>query len=250
MEEKKTVLFVDDEEDIRLMVSVCLEDEGYRVLTAPDVPQALSLAFSEFPDLVISDVMMPGESGWALCEKLKADTSTAKIPFVFLTVMDEETRGMELGATAFLSKPFEDGELRATVNGILNTPDSRVLLEAALTDLREKRVSEAMQGFVEVIKSDPGSAPATWSRYYAAQIYAKAGEPAKAKEQFTGILSQDANFYRAHNHLGVLLIEEGESEKAKQHLQRSLSINDNQPDIRSRLAALQEQVRPSIIPTD
>lgn len=248
MSEKKTVLFVDDEEDIRLMVSASLEDEGYRVLTAGDVPEALKIAFSEFPDLVISDVMMPGESGWSLCEKLKADASTQKIPFVFLTVMDEEARGIDLGATAFLSKPFDETELRATVNGILQTSDSRVLLEAALVDLREKRVQDAMQGFVEVIQKDPGSTPAIWARYYAAQVYAKAGDTSLAKDQFTKILNEDAGFYRAHNRLGILLVEEGDSQKALQHFQRSITINENQPDIRSKIGALTDKSRPEDVP--
>jgi len=248
MSDKKTVLFVDDEEDIRLMVSASLEDEGYRVLTAGDVPEALKTAYSEFPDLIISDVMMPGESGWALCEKLKADDSTKGIPFVFLTVMDEESKGIDLGATAFLSKPFDDGELRTTVNGILQTPDSRALLEAALADLREKKVQDAMQGFTEVIQKDPGSAPAVWARYYAAQVYAKTGEDQLARDMYTKILTEDPGFYRAHNRLGLLLIDAGESVKAVQHLQRSLSINDNQGDIRSKLAAMQDTSRPTDIP--
>jgi len=239
------VLFVDDEEDMRILVSSVLEEQGYRVLTAEDTPSALKLAFAEFPDLVITDVMMPGESGFTLCEKLKADPSTKNIPVVFLSVMDEEVIGLQLGAAAFLGKPFDVDQMKETVEGILGATDSRQLLEAALEDLREKRVDDAVIGLEKVIESDPRGAPAQWARYYMGQLSQQKGEIDKAKEHYRGILEESPGFWRAHNRLGLLFQEENDAEKAFQHFERSLALNPNQPDVEERLKKLESTYRPT-----
>ena len=115
----KRILYVDDEEDMRLVVSVCLESDGYRVLTAASVPDALLIAARELPDVVITDVMMPGENGYSLCTKLKRDPATRDIPVIVVTSLDSEREAMQAGASAFLSKPFEDEDLRAMVRSVL-----------------------------------------------------------------------------------------------------------------------------------
>src|SRR5436190_2194414 len=119
----KTILYVDDESDQRDLVSAILQPAGFRVRTAANVAQAMSVAFGEFPDLVITDVMMPGESGYSLCSRLRADPSTADIPIVVLTILEQEHLALEAGATAFLSKPIEAAALRATVGEILKPTD-------------------------------------------------------------------------------------------------------------------------------
>ena len=234
---QKTILYVDDEEDIRLVVSACLEDAGYRVLTAPNVAEGLKAAFAEFPDLVISDVMMPDESGYAFCTKLKADPATKDIPVVFLTVMDDETTGMEVGATAFLQKPFEEEELLKTVQDVLQPGDSRAILDAALSFLRENKIEEATAKLQEVLETDGQSPLAVWARYYLGQVHQHRGDAEAATAVYSDCLSQDPNFWRAHVRMG-LLYEGSDPPRALKHFQRALSLNANQPDVQARVQKL------------
>jgi CheY-like chemotaxis protein len=233
----KTILYVDDEEDIRLVVSACLEDAGYRVLTGANVAEGLKIAFSEFPDLIISDVMMPDESGYAFCTKLKADPSTKDIPVIFLTVMDDETTGMEVGATAFLSKPFEEEELLKTVSDVLQPGDSRALLDSALGFLRENKIEEATAKLQEVLDTDGKSPLAVWARYYLAQVQHHQGKTDLAVDTLQACLTQDETFWRAQVRLG-LIFEKSDPPRARKHFERSLALNPNQPDVQTRLNKL------------
>lgn len=234
---QKTILYVDDEEDIRLVVSTCLEDAGYRVLTAANVAEGLKAAFAEFPDLVISDVMMPDESGYAFCTKLKADPATKDIPVIFLTVMDDETTGTEVGATAFLTKPFEEEELLKTVEQVLQPGDSRAVLDAALGFLRENEIEEATAKLQEVLETDGQSPLAVWARYYLGQVHQHRGDTEAAAKVFADCLNQDPNFWRAHVRMG-LMYEEADPPRALKHFQRALSLNANQPDVQARVQKL------------
>jgi CheY-like chemotaxis protein len=234
---KKTILYVDDEEDIRLVVSACLEDAGYRVLTGANVAEGLKIAFSEFPDLIISDVMMPDESGYAFCTKLKADPSTKDIPVVFLTVMDDESTGMEVGATAFLCKPFEEEELLKTVGDVLQPGDSRALLDAALAHLRENRIDEATAKLQEILDTDGQSPLAVWARYYLGQVQQHRGQAQEAAESFAACLTQEPAFWRAHVRLG-LMHEQGDPPRALKHFERALALNPNQADLQGRIEKL------------
>lgn len=234
---KNTILYVDDEEDIRLVVSACLEDAGYRVLTGANVAEGLKLAFSEFPDLIISDVMMPDESGYSFCTKLKADASTKDIPVIFLTVMDDETTGTEVGATAFLTKPFEEEDLLKTVGDVLQPGDSRALLDSALGFLRENKVAEASGKLQEVLDTDGNSPMAVWARYYLAQVQQHQGQADVAADTLQACLQQDEKFWRAQVRLG-LIYEEKDPPRARKHFERALALNANQPDVQARLDKL------------
>jgi len=122
----KKILVCDDESHILHVVSLKLRNAGYEVLTAADGQEALELAIAERPDLIITDYHMPSLSGLELCQKLKQDPATAKIPAIMLTA-----RGYQLdpndtrdsGILRMLSKPFSPRHLLTTMN--------EVLLEAA-----------------------------------------------------------------------------------------------------------------------
>ncbi|MEM7244947.1 MAG: response regulator [Acidobacteriota bacterium] len=234
----KTILYVDDEDDIRLVVSACLEDAGFRVLTAANAADGLTAAQSQFPDLIISDVMMPDESGYSMCTKLKADDSTKNIPVVFLSVMDDEVTGLEVGATAFLCKPFEEEELLKTVNDILQSGDGRAQLDQALACLRDKKLDEGEAMLKKVLEVEPDGPIAVWASYYVGQVHQVRGLRDAAREAFLDVLTRDPQFWRAHNRLS-LLFEGVDPPRAINHLQRSLAINPNQADIRARLEGLQ-----------
>jgi two-component system NtrC family sensor kinase len=114
----ETILVVEDEPDVLGMVSILLECSGYQVLPATSGEAALSVLETTHPDLIISDVVMPGMNGFAFFEQVRADVDQSQIPFIFLTSMDERSDvrlGMGLGADDYLTKPFEPEELLAAV---------------------------------------------------------------------------------------------------------------------------------------
>lgn len=96
------------------MVATVLEKRGYAVLTANDGEEALALAISSSPDLLITDVMMPRMDGWTLVRSLRARPEFATLPVIFLTALaadEDRIRGFRIGADDYLSKPFRFEEL-------------------------------------------------------------------------------------------------------------------------------------------
>ena len=119
----KTVLVVDDEQDILDLVRFRLEHDGYRVLTASDGQTGLTLAQQERPDLCILDVMMPKLSGLEVLARLRADPATAATRVILLTARGQDAdvdRGFELGAQVYVTKPFSPKELRRRVHAQLS----------------------------------------------------------------------------------------------------------------------------------
>jgi len=119
----KTVLVVDDEQDILDLVRFRLEHDGYRVLTASDGQTGLALAQAERPDLCILDVMMPKLSGLEVLAHLREDPSTAAVRVILLTARGQDAdvdRGFELGAHDYVTKPFSPKELRRRVHAQLS----------------------------------------------------------------------------------------------------------------------------------
>lgn len=112
------ILVVDDENAVRNNLARMLRLEGFEVLEADEGQAALELAIRELPDLVISDVMMPVMNGHQLLEALRANSSTATIPVVFLTALTDRAdrrQGMNLGADDYLGKPFTRDDVLDTV---------------------------------------------------------------------------------------------------------------------------------------
>ncbi len=106
----KKILFVDDEDDIREVVQIRLESNGYQVVTAASGDEALIKVASEHPDLMILDVMMPGMDGLAVLKKLRKEETDTKLPVILLTAKRKKMIGdlFELeGIQGFIEKPFE-----------------------------------------------------------------------------------------------------------------------------------------------
>ena len=112
----KTVLIVEDEQSIVDILTFNLTKEGYNTIEALDGPTGLQLALEQNPDLVLLDLMLPGMSGFNVCQKIRQAGSA--VPIVMLTAREEEddkVRGLELGADDYITKPFKNRELMARV---------------------------------------------------------------------------------------------------------------------------------------
>jgi two-component system alkaline phosphatase synthesis response regulator PhoP len=117
-----TILVVDDEEDILELVKVNLLREGYKVIIAADGEEALKLARSQMPSLVILDLMLPGMDGLEVCRILRGDPKTEHIPVIMLTAKSGESDiivGLEVGADDYVTKPFSPKVLVARVKRVL-----------------------------------------------------------------------------------------------------------------------------------
>ncbi|MEZ4652881.1 MAG: response regulator, partial [Candidatus Eisenbacteria bacterium] len=120
-EDRTTVLIAEDNPDVRALVVKHLAPH-YRILQATNGSDALRVARSSIPDLIVSDVMMPEMDGMELCRRLKADTEVGFIPVLLLTARADVTDRIDayaLGADAYLSKPFDSRELVARVDGLI-----------------------------------------------------------------------------------------------------------------------------------
>jgi two-component system sensor histidine kinase/response regulator len=114
-----TILAIEDDPAMLELIALLLEEEGHRVLRTGSAEAALTLLEEQSPDLIVSDVMMPGVDGFGLYERVRAKSDWSQIPFIFLTARGERSdvrRGMALGADDYLVKPFEPEELLSAVN--------------------------------------------------------------------------------------------------------------------------------------
>lgn len=118
------ILVVDDEPDLLLLLEEHLRQEGYAVTTATTGMQAITRAREDQPDIILLDVMMPGVSGFDVCNILQDFPETADIPVIFLTAVAETKRkvmGLNLGADDYITKPFDLHELSARVQAALRS---------------------------------------------------------------------------------------------------------------------------------
>ena len=128
------ILVVDDHPTITGLMSQLLAQRGYDVVTASDAEEAAAEVRRQAPDLILSDVRMPGKSGYELCRELKGDPATRLIPFVLITGLSDSTdkvRGIEAGADDFLNKPVLAEELTARVKSLLRVKEFTDELETA-----------------------------------------------------------------------------------------------------------------------
>jgi len=124
---KRRVLIVDDERDIVDLVRYNLNKNGYDALVACDGQQALEIARTQLPDLIVLDLMLPGLHGTEVARRLKADPRTSSIPIVMLTAKGEETDvvvGLTIGADDYVTKPFSIKILLARLASVLRRSDS------------------------------------------------------------------------------------------------------------------------------
>jgi two-component system, OmpR family, alkaline phosphatase synthesis response regulator PhoP len=122
MDEKKHILVVEDEEHLAIGIKYNLVAEGYRVTAVGDGPSALKIyqANPQDIDLVILDLMLPGMSGYAVCESIRAvDVELPVLILTARTLSEDRTRGFDAGANQYLTKPFELEEFCARIKNLL-----------------------------------------------------------------------------------------------------------------------------------
>jgi CheY-like chemotaxis protein len=122
-----SVLVVDDEPMARTLLRLMLVRAGFNVSEAEDGFDALDKIRKNRPDIVLLDVMMPGMDGFAVCEKLRHDQETAKIPVIMLsakTDLGSINKGLRVGATVYLTKPISPEDLTQHVRDALETTDN------------------------------------------------------------------------------------------------------------------------------
>lgn len=114
----RTILVVDDNVSNLGVMSQCLKENGYRVLTAKDGRSGLEKVQTGHPDLILMDVMMPGIDGFETCRRLKADKFQKKIPVIFMTALtnvEDKVKGFQVGGVDYITKPFQTAEVLARV---------------------------------------------------------------------------------------------------------------------------------------
>lgn len=130
--DKKTILVVDDEKNIRDLLVFNLQNEGYNTLEAGDGIQAVDIALKESPDLILLDVMLPKLDGKSVCKKLRYSLNMSNIPILMISAKDTETDkivGLEIGADDYITKPFQIREVIARVKANLRKSELTAGLE-------------------------------------------------------------------------------------------------------------------------
>jgi two-component system phosphate regulon response regulator PhoB len=143
------VLVVEDDDAIREMLVMVLEQSDFAVRAAPDAHQAVTLMAEQEPDLILLDWMLPGLSGVEWARRLKKDPTFSEIPVILLTARGEEedrVRGFEVGADDYVTKPFSTRELVARIKAVLRRSgrlgkSGRIDVGGIVIDTEEHRVA-------------------------------------------------------------------------------------------------------------
>ena len=161
-----TILVVDDEAVNVKVLQTLLNQAGFSVLTAKNGPQARQIASEQLPDLILLDIMMPGESGFETCTALQSDSRTADIPIIFLSALDnaeDKVKGFRVGGVDYVAKPFHKEELMARVKTHLRLRHAfaQIIAEQA------RRLEEVKQGQQNLLVQPEQDPEAQYGVHYA-----------------------------------------------------------------------------------
>jgi two-component system, OmpR family, alkaline phosphatase synthesis response regulator PhoP len=118
------VLIVEDEANIVLSLEILLRRAGYETAATSDGDEALDLIRRDRPDVVLLDIMLPKRNGYEVCRAVKSDPVTSAIPVIMLTAKGQEVeilKGLELGASAYIAKPFGNAEVLEAIRAALES---------------------------------------------------------------------------------------------------------------------------------
>ena len=157
------ILVIDDSKLILHVAKTILDKQGHQVLLAEDGNIGLQTAATEHPDLILLDLILPGIDGYQVCQRIKTETATSDIPVIMLTSKSEpadKVRGLEMGASDYVTKPFDEGELMARVNIHLQIRELHETLKEKNRQLKEMASRDGLTGlynhryFQETISKD------------------------------------------------------------------------------------------------
>jgi two-component system sensor histidine kinase/response regulator len=165
MENKSTILIVDDEPSIRMGLAATIKRYGYEVITAVDGDDGFLKARHYLPDLIVSDVMMPSLNGFEMKKQMSVDPLLAHIPFIFLTARitnEDRVSGLRDGADDYVTKPFVTEELMARIEAVMRRVRTeqergREQVKQAAQDEMEKLRREVLQNFSHELRTPLGN---------------------------------------------------------------------------------------------
>lgn len=234
----ETILVVDDEAVVRDLLDEILSQAGFRVFTAGDGREALTVFAQVRPQLVTSDVGMPGMDGYQLYEQVRSRPEWVLVPFVFLTGLGDEAdvrRGKGLGADDYLVKPFREEDLLLAVR-------ARLARHAQLETAREAQVEELKQTILRTLNHELRT-PLTYLSGYAEILResgAEMGVVGPLKEAIDGILAGSDRLSRLVDDLLTLVdLDSAGAQQAHERRRRPL---DDLPRLLKAVLA-EERVR-------
>ncbi len=201
------VLVIDDEQSIHKLIAARLRPEGIVVTGELDGVRGIARAITESVDLILLDVGLPNLDGFQVCRKLKEHPSTRNIPIIFLTgdsTMEAKIRGLDMGAVDYVTKPFEQAELRARVRAGLRTK--------RLQDILER------QSFLDGLTG-------LWNRPYLDQRLESELNVAHRYGRPLGLMMTDIDHFKrvndTHGHLFGDIVLQGVAEELRGYARRS-----------------------------
>jgi signal transduction histidine kinase len=221
LEDAKTtggnILIVDDTPENLLFLATLLTDAGYAVRNVLSGQMAISAAQAEVPDLVLLDIVMPGMSGYKVCEILKASEITRNVPVIFLSALDEEldkVQAFQIGGVDYITKPFQMVEVLARIE----------------THLKIGRLQAQLQQQNARLQQEINSRAATES----AMQKLNQGIEAKIQERMTVLRADNAELLQQKTNLEIALTEERHHNSLKAQQQFLLSR-----ELQTAIAAVQ-----------
>ncbi len=249
---RRTVLVVDDEPEIRLLVQRALEKHGYAVETAEDGAEAIEKAEALVPDLVLLDAMLPKVHGFEACQRMKASPRCRHVPVIMMTAIYRGWRFAQdareaYGAEDYIEKPFRFEDMLRRIDAVLEATASRAQGDGAAAAaevargkelMLANRLPEARQAFEAAIGADPYSAEA---HVLLARTLRAAGEAFSAMTAYERAAELRPGHLPSLRALAALYEEKGFRRKATGALERALEAAVDEPTraaIRHDLMAL------------
>ncbi|HEX3776908.1 MAG TPA: response regulator [Polyangiaceae bacterium] len=238
----KTILIVDDEADIRKMLSRLLGRKGLRVLEAERGHQALRLVKEHAPDLIVLDAMLPEVHGFEIARRIKGSERYGHIPIIMVSAVYRGWRYAEdlkqtCGVDHFIEKPFRIAEVVAAVeaclspgDGTANRPDvsgeAEQALNAGVAAYKAGRLDEAIQHLTRGVRIDP---LAYRLHFHLGLLYGKKGQVYDAISELETAVKINAQHFAAVKNLAILYQKAGFRNKAVETWERALTLAPDDP---------------------
>jgi DNA-binding response OmpR family regulator len=212
------IVVADDSPNIREILKISLESDGYTVVLAEDGEQALALVAKENPDLLIMDVMMPKVNGFQVCRRVKTDRATHDLPVIMLTAKSAQQDvywGKDCGAEEYITKPFSTKELVKTIDRLMTARQQRQgTHDSGVTEELRQRGSRGESGQIVHLEWDIRALDVYRKKYGEFKF-------SEARKQLRGVVEQflkdqdDPGPIEMHDPIGISVVLRGTPAQAK-----------------------------------